>query len=46
LQCGFTGTLTEWVFKHVLDGEERDFEHAMRELDYIKEAVEDELDEQ
>ena len=34
------GRVVEWSFKHVVDGVERDYEHAMRELEYVKRAVE------
>jgi len=30
------GRIVEWSFEHVLDGVERDYEHAMAELEYIK----------
>lgn len=34
------GTLAEWVVVTLLDGVERDYEHAMRELEYLKRQVE------
>lgn len=34
------GTLAEWSFEHVLRGVERDYQHAMRELEYVKHALE------
>ncbi|MFC7130509.1 SRPBCC family protein [Haloferax chudinovii] len=34
------GTITEWTFEHVLHGVERDYRHAMRELEYIKRSLE------
>jgi len=34
------GSVVEWSFKHVLDGVEGDYEHAMCELEYVKRAVE------
>ena len=37
---GATGPFVEWFFKHVLNGVERDREHAMTELSYIKANLE------
>jgi len=34
------GSLVEWSFEHLLDGVERDYQHAMRELEYIREELE------
>ena len=34
------GRVIEWSFNYVVDGVERDYEHAMRELEYLKRAVE------
>ena len=34
------GRLGEWYFKHVLNGVERDREHARRELEYVKATIE------
>jgi len=34
------GTLVEWSFKHLLGGVEKDHEHAMKELEYIKAEIE------
>lgn len=34
------GRVSEWIFKNLLDGEAKDYEHAMCELRYIKKQVE------
>ena len=34
------GMLVEWSFKHVLSGVEKDYAHAMKELEYIKTEIE------
>lgn len=34
------GKVLEWYFKNVLNGVEKDYEHAMEELVYIKEQIE------
>jgi hypothetical protein len=39
-QIALAGRLPEWYIKTVLKGAEKYFEHAMRELTYIKEHVE------
>jgi len=36
----FKGRAMEWVFKNILDGERKDYEHAKKELEYIKDKVE------
>lgn len=35
------GRLVEWSFVHLLDGVDRDYDHAMRELEYLKRTLED-----
>lgn len=37
---GLPGTILEWWFKHVIDGVNKDYEHAMTELRYIKREIE------
>lgn len=37
-----SGRLTELIFKHILNGVEKDRQHAMQELEYIKQSVESE----
>lgn len=37
---GLAGRLTEWAFKHVLNGVARDREHARTELRYLKRVIE------
>lgn len=34
------GRLVEWSFKHLLGGVEKDYAHAMKELEYIKTELE------
>lgn len=38
---GLVGRLTEWIFKHVLNGVPRDREHAHTELRYLKRVIEE-----
>jgi len=38
--AGPLGRLVEWGFDHLLDGVERDYAHAMRELRYLKGQLE------
>jgi hypothetical protein len=33
------GGLVEWFFKHVINGVDKDYEHAMTELRYLKETM-------
>ncbi len=35
------GHFAEWIFRHVLNGPERDYEHAMRELRRIQSRIEE-----
>lgn len=35
------GKIFEWAFKYLLDGVSRDYQHALTELEYLKDSVED-----
>jgi hypothetical protein len=36
----WVGRMFEWVFKHIVRGVEKDYEHAMQELRYLKVVME------
>lgn len=37
---GVSGKVFEWAFKYLLAGVSRDYEHAMTELEYLKDSIE------
>jgi len=40
IEIPFIGGAMEWIFKHVLNGEKKDYDHTYRELKFVKYEIE------